>query len=242
LLPPAINQPGPDFEVCELKENKDYSGESPFNFKDKRLAIRIPTVRTKGLSERTIRKILSERSYGEFKSIRDFALRVSPEPSEMEALIRIGAFDGFGKKRTERFWEFQQLYASSSINDGAQRWLFEPPGIKIYELPKLEEPNFKQKLLWEYELLGFTASAHPLALYDDIAWQTYCPVKELKKYPGEIVACCGLVIEQRLHHQITGEPMKFLSLADWTGIVETELFAPEYKSLDKPQSDTLSMR
>ena len=34
----------------------------------------------------------------------------------------------------------------------------------------------------------------------------------------------------RSHHQITGEPMKFLSLADWTGIVETELFAQTYKS------------
>ncbi|HEX7470782.1 MAG TPA: hypothetical protein VF437_08640 [Verrucomicrobiae bacterium] len=36
---------------------------------------------------------------------------------------------------------------------------------------------------------------------------------------------CGQVVEQRTHHQITGEPMKFLTLADWTGMVETELFA-----------------
>jgi hypothetical protein len=33
------------------------------------------------------------------------------------------------------------------------------------------------------------------------------------------------VVEQRTHHQITGEPMKFLTLADWAGMVETELFA-----------------
>jgi len=38
------------------------------------------------------------------------------------------------------------------------------------------------------------------------------------------------VVEQRTHHQITGEPMKFLTLADWTGLVETELFAQTYKS------------
>jgi hypothetical protein len=38
------------------------------------------------------------------------------------------------------------------------------------------------------------------------------------------------VVEQRTHHQITGEPMKFLSIADWTGIVETELFARTYRS------------
>ena len=47
---------------------------------------------------------------------------------------------------------------------------------------------------------------------------------------GTQVITCGLVIEQRLHHQITGEPMKFLTLADWTGIVETELFASTYRS------------
>ena len=29
---------------------------------------------------------------------------------------------------------------------------------------------------------------------------------------------------------VTGEPMKFLSLADWTGIIETELFAKTYRS------------
>ena len=37
-------------------------------------------------------------------------------------------------------------------------------------------------------------------------------------------------LEQRTHHQITVEPMKFLTLADRTGIVETELFAQTYKN------------
>jgi DNA polymerase III alpha subunit len=39
-----------------------------------------------------------------------------------------------------------------------------------------------------------------------------------------------LVIEQRIHHQVTGEPMKFLTLADRSGMVETELFASTYRS------------
>ena len=38
------------------------------------------------------------------------------------------------------------------------------------------------------------------------------------------------VVEQRIHHQVTGEPMKFLTLCDWTGMVETELFAATYRS------------
>jgi DNA polymerase III alpha subunit len=78
--------------------------------------------------------------------------------------------------------------------------------------------------------LDFAASGHPLELYEHIAWETYCPVRELHNHIGEEVVCCGLIIEQRVHHQITGEPMKFLTLADWTGIVEAELFAVTYRS------------
>src|SRR4030095_4892050 len=44
------------------------------------------------------------------------------------------------------------------------------------------------------------------------------------------VSPCALVADHRTHHKITGEPMKFLTLADWTGMVETELFAQTYKS------------
>ncbi len=50
------------------------------------------------------------------------------------------------------------------------------------------------------------------------------------RHVGETMVTCGLVVEQRTDHQITCEPMKFLTLADWTGRVETELFAQTYKS------------
>ena len=43
---------------------------------------------------------------------------------------------------------------------------------------------------------------------------------------------CGIIVEQRIHNQSTGEPVKSLSRADWTGIVETELFAKTYKIYD----------
>lgn len=67
-------------------------------------------------------------------------------------------------------------------------------------------------------------------VYDDIVWETYCPANRLAEFVGQIVTICGLVVEQRTPHQVTGEPMKFLSIADWTGIIETELFAQTYKS------------
>ena len=94
----------------------------------------------------------------------------------------------------------------------------------------LREPTRLERLEAETELFGYAVSGHPLELFADVAWDTYCPVARLGGQVGETVVTCGLVVEQRTHHQITGEPMKFLTLADWTGLVETELFATTYRN------------
>ncbi len=110
-----------------------------------------------------------------------------------------------------------------------QGLLLPPPGLdRLPEVP-LPEPTRRERLESENELLGFPVSSHPLELFDNVAWDTYCPVSRLGEHVGEKVTTCGLVVEQRTHHQITGEPMKFLTLADWTGMVETELFAQTYR-------------
>jgi DNA polymerase III alpha subunit len=67
-------------------------------------------------------------------------------------------------------------------------------------------------------------------LHAEVAWETYCPVARLGEHVGEEVVVCGLIIQDRVHHQATGEAMKFLTLCDWTGMVETELFAATYKA------------
>jgi hypothetical protein len=64
-------------------------------------------------------------------------------------------------------------------------------------------------------------------LHSDVAWDTYCPVSNLAEHSGQTVTCCGMIIEDRLHQQVTGELIKFMTIA---GIVETELFADTYRS------------
>jgi DNA-directed DNA polymerase III PolC len=212
FLPPSINHPGPMFTV---------EGKS----------IRVPLTRVKGLTERTKTRMVEEREHGEFSSVADFYRRVLPQPEEMEAIIRVGGLDGFGKTRPGLFWEAQHLYqAFGDLNEPGQGWLLPPPSTDRVPEVVLHEPTRRQRLEWETELLDFPVTAHPLALHDDIAWDTYCPVSRLGDYIGQEVVTCGLVIEQRVHHQVTGEAMKFLTLADWTGIVETELFASTYRS------------
>jgi DNA polymerase III alpha subunit len=155
----------------------------------------------------------------------DFFHRIAPTGEELEAMIRVGAFDEFGETRTRQFWQAEHLLktygASAKPNQG---WLIPPLGLEHLAGIPLNEPTCRECLEAETDLFGFAVSGHPLELFADVAWDTYCPVARLGEHVGEEVVTCGLVVEQRVHHQITGEPMKFLTLADWTGMVETELF------------------
>ena len=215
FMPPCVNEPGPDFAV---------QGKS----------IRVPLVRAKGLTERTIKRMLAEREREPFGSLTNFYGRVQPAPEELEIMIRAGGFDEFGEPRTRQFWAAQHLQKTVKRTDNLEFNFdghVDPVAAFFVENPSLlREPTRREQLEAETELFGFAVSGHPLELFADIAWNTYCAVSRLAEHIGETVVTCGLVVEQRTHHQITGEPMKFLTLADWTGMVETELFAQTYKS------------
>ena len=79
-------------------------------------------------------------------------------------------------------------------------------------------------------MLGFTVNGHPLELFPSIPWEKYCPIAKLGDHFGERVKVCGLTFADRIAHQEDGQPMKFVSLCDYTGFVETELFATVYKA------------
>ena len=264
LLPPSVNEPGPQFTVTnqysvfsiqysvehpdeitehrtrspkEIRSSKSEVRSSRFDVRCSMFdvsapgtrpspRIRVPVFQIKGLTLRTKEVILREHVRGPFTSLPDFFHRVQPLNEEMESLIRAGAFDDFGKPRTTQYWEFK-----GSVECGMRNAEFSFTPHSALRIPHfLSEPTRLQRLRWEEELLGYPASGHPLELYPDIAWDTYCPINHLGEHLGQQIVTCGLVIEQRLFHQVTGEPMKFLTIADWTGIVETELFAKTYKS------------
>ena len=210
FMPPSVNEPGPKFTV---------HGD----------AIRVPLSLAKGLSDKTTKRIFAERAQNPFNSIADFHRRAHPLPEEMEIIIRAGALDEFGEPRTKQFWA-AQFHRQTTAEQAGQGWLLPPPSLDRFPQVQLSEPTRRERLEAEVELYGYAVSGHPLELFPDVAWNTYCPVNELSRHVGEIVVTCGLIVEQRTHHQITGEPMKFLTLADWTGMVETELFAQTYKT------------
>lgn len=212
FLTPSVNDPGPAFNVHDGK-------------------IRVPLMRAKGLTERTTKALEEERKRAPFTSLADVFHRIRPGAEEMEVMIRAGAFDEFGPPRTAQFWEAQWLHQSfHGTGDPGQGWLLAPPGMDRLPEVSLREPTRAERLAAEDELFGYPVSGHPLELYSDVAWDTYCPVERFKDYVGQEIIACGLVVETRTHHQVTGEPMKFLTLADKTGMVESELFADTYRS------------
>ena len=144
-----MNQPGLPFTDC---------GRS----------IRAPLISVKGMTERTRDRIILEREHGEFSSVADFYRRVMPAPEEMEAMIRVGAFDEFAKTRTAQSWGAQFLrrfYGSTAESD--QGWLWAAARRRAAAGMPLREPTRRERLQWEIELFGFAVSGHPLELFDN---------------------------------------------------------------------------
>lgn len=120
------------------------------------------------------------------------------------------------------------MHSSRDVNAGAD-WLFRDAREDDIRATFREEPTLLQMLQDELELFGYTVSGHPLDLHPQVAWHTYCPIAELHRYPNQRVTVCGLIIVSRSHLQHNGQPMKFISICDRSGIVECEIFAAAYR-------------
>jgi DNA polymerase III alpha subunit len=136
LLPPSVNAPGPAFTVKTDDAAGTLAGSAfpvtgfSSTFRAPRSAfprsIQVPVTRVKGLTERTVERLLREHARSEFTSVRDFYFRVAPRPEEMEALIHVGAFDVLGQPRTRQVWEYRRAHAAFGHGtDPDQGWLFE---------------------------------------------------------------------------------------------------------------------
>jgi DNA polymerase III alpha subunit len=151
--------------------------------------IRVPLSRAKGLSCATTERLLSQRAQGPFLSLANFYRRVQPQPAEIEIIIRAGGLDEFNQRRTEKFWEAQQLQQSvpsgKNLEFGFNAGV-DPVSEFFYQNPALlKEPTRREQLEAQTELFGFAVSGHSLELFADVAWDSYCPVSRLGEHVGK---------------------------------------------------------
>jgi DNA polymerase-3 subunit alpha len=143
-------------------------------------AIRFGMAAIKGVGEGAVEAILKARAdVGKFESLSDMCERVdgrSVGRKVLEALIKCGACDCFGKTRATLFAQIERTLAraASVISDRqrGQSSLFGALEEKAPQMPESEsnlaEWPQAQCLAYEKELLGFYVTGHPLNPYAEI--------------------------------------------------------------------------
>ena len=81
----------------------------------------------------------------------------------------------------------------------------------------------------EIETLGFLLSIHPLDRYRNILKRlNHMPAKDLHRHMGKHVTMVGWMVTGKTVHTREGDPMKFVSFEDTTGLYEAVFFPRAY--------------
>jgi len=198
--------------------------------------IRTGLLSIKNLSLNTRQKIIMERSREKFKDIHDFLGRVNPADDEAKALIHSGAFDSFNqngsKSRADLLWILAcRLRYKSAVKTGESSTLFGSLQDHI-RFPNFPRESRIARLRREYAVLGFLCECHPIVLYKN----TIKRIKSVKAcntgmFVNKIIRFAGWLITGKTVLTRGGDPMKFLTFEDETGIMETVFFPKTYACL-----------
>ena len=189
--------------------------------------MRVGLMAIKTLGRATMNRIVMERDKGMFSDCFDFFNRISPREDEARALTDSGCLDGFvpGASRAALAWAYCVWQAGQrSVAD--QMALFGPDR---HEIPDLPPGSPLQRLRREFAVLGFLPACHPMTLIRE-KFGNLNAVKavDLPGRAGRKVCFAGWLITGKLVRTKQGDPMKFLTFEDDTGLVETVLFPRVY--------------
>lgn len=158
----------PDVQVSEAKFTVEGS------------AIRFGLLGVKNVGHNIIEAIVKERQKGPFRTFIEFCDRMpSSELNKkaIESLIKAGAFDSFGSKRSQLLSSYERLiegvHRDKRKNIEGQVSLFGEMatemdlGIEEELLPDIPEFPVKHLLAFEKEVLGMYFSGHPLLEFKD---------------------------------------------------------------------------
>jgi error-prone DNA polymerase len=164
-----------------------------------------------------------------FRSLVDLRARTGLSPSDLRALIKVGALDSIagGWTRPMMLWLVDST--AECVRDPADRpgdWFDHlPPTV-----PVLREYGPERRRREEHATLGFITDAHPMALHaDELKRFRVCPSTELHRHVGEHVLAAGMLTTAKPVHTLKDEPMEFATFDDGHGLIETVLFPDVYR-------------
>ena len=251
VLPPDVNYSGLDFDIQtrppDVEPNSRRDGHLAYNFPvPPDSAIRFGMAAVKNVGEGPVNVILAARAEdGPFKSLEDFCERVDlrqVNKRALECLIKVGAFDRFGK-RSQILEVLDQMVAQSAsvfaARDSGQLSMFDlmndmaggaATSVSPIALPNIEEAKGRDRLQWEKELLGVYAMSHPLqALSVDVRNIVSCGCSELnEQFDGKNVLLVGMITTVRTINTKKGDQMAFVQIEDMGGQCEVVVFPKTY--------------
>ena len=245
------------FEVLAPDVNK-----SGTYFKTENGNIRFGLAALKGVGSTVIDEIIKEReANGEFKSFEDFIARATiPVLNKrvLESLIVSGAFDCFGKYRSQLMAVYG-VAVDRAIRDNknkktGQFSMFDSFAEMKDEFNSLDWPDIKEYskdtlLKFEKDIVGIYISGHPLDDYLDkfekfnLTSDMLAPKEDETGDEDEEIAAedavyeqvsdgmkvtCGGIITEKRKIMKDGKEMAFLKLEDLNGVIEVSLFANVY--------------
>jgi len=197
--------------------------------------IRFGLAAIKGVGEVAVQSILAAREQGgKFRSLADLCERVDSRAVNrrvIEALIRCGACDGFGRTRATLAAQLDRTLARAAViiadRQRGQSSLFgafedrtAPEPEAQVDLPEWPEHDMLAK---EKELLGFYVTGHPLTPYAQIL-SRYClaTTRSLAQLPGRTLTRLGGMIAavQAGISKKSGKPYALVTLEDLEGAVQ----------------------
>jgi len=227
VLSPDINESFVEFAVVPDKKE-----------------IRFGMTAVKGVGANAVEEVLLARKNGSFKSIEDFAKRVSSTKFNKRAwdsLIKSGGFDNLGDRSDLLFnLETIQAFASKSQKEAlsGQTDLFGglsgvdsiQPTVTLQSAPV--KYTDRERLAWERELMGLYVSAHPLDNYDTyFEEQTVSLTQMTPAADGKKATIGGLISTVRTIVTKTGSKMAFVGIEDKTGEGEIIVFPNLYEQI-----------
>lgn len=253
VLPPDINK-----------------SETYFSTDGKSIRFGIAALKNVGVS--VVEEIIAERERGgDFKDLMDFVNRVDGQALNkrcIESLIQSGAFDCFGKTRSQLMSVYtiainRALDAKKRAVNGQMDMfgsLFsENEGIDDLDYPDIPEYISKVKLHLEKEIAGVYLSGHPLDEYAD-RMQTFSmnssmissnddeesvnsdefDAVETGLKDGDAVTCGGVITMVKPVVTKTGQKMAIATVEDMLGTFDIVLFPKVYdKFKDVLQEETI---
>ncbi|GFO60820.1 DNA-directed DNA polymerase [Geomonas silvestris] len=224
VLPPDINESNRSFRVLDK-------------------AMRFGLGAVKNVGEGAIEAIIEGRGNEPFKDIFDFCERVDlrrVNKRVIEALIKCGAFDCTGAKRSQLMAVLDEAAALGQKvreeRESAQVSLFGAADIVRgsngggNRLPDIPEWDEKYRLGCEKEALGFFVTGHPLdrwvgdmKRFSNVDTFTILEAKEKSE-----VKLCGVSTTLKEIMTKKGDRMGFIALEDLVGNVEVVIFSDVY--------------